>query len=182
MWSRTSAPLLSRTRCGRGRPTTRPRAGQIASGSFTGARAWTRAARRASEHNERHGAQNRHTMGAHGWGGRSGTVSATRTDGSDGNASGGGRDEGGEGEKQVTTSMAALQEVERAHGVGGEVTPAAHRIEIRECRRQRSSNCERGRSQMLGSGRLLRWLKRVSPQALSVRAWRTWSMTTNAVG
>ena len=64
-------------------------------------------------------------MGARGWGGRSGTFSATEVNGSDGNASDGGGGDEGEGEKQVTTSMAALQEVERAHGVEGEVTPAA---------------------------------------------------------
>jgi hypothetical protein len=64
-------------------------------------------------------------MGARGWGGRSGTFSAAEADGGDGNASGGGGGEGGEAEKQVATSTVALQEVERAHGVGGEVTLAA---------------------------------------------------------
>ena len=64
-------------------------------------------------------------MGARGWGGRSGAFSTATSKGSDGNASGGdGGDEGTE-ERQGSASTAALQEVERAHGVGGEVTPAA---------------------------------------------------------
>ena len=66
------------------------------------------------------------TRRAHeGGGGKSGVFSTTSVEGSDGNASGGEGDEVEGEEVQVTTSMAALQEVVAAHGVGGEVIPAA---------------------------------------------------------